>query len=118
MCRACGSRKTLLVQLLKDLHQKIDERPLGLHSDNQSAIQLGENLVFHLEVHNRFVLEKLLRGKIEMKFTRKDEQADIFTKRLIGSEFVEFRKKLGMASSRTVVAADGSIRKLPLTKAT
>ncbi|XP_057529767.1 secreted RxLR effector protein 161-like [Amaranthus tricolor] len=56
-----------LTQLLKDLHQPVDYGVM-LSCDNQSAIRLAENPVFHartkhVEVHYHFVREKVLRGE-------------------------------------------------------
>ena len=58
---------TWLKLLMKDLHQKIDY-PISLHCDNQYAIRLAENLVFHartkhVEVHYHFIREKVLKKK-------------------------------------------------------
>ena len=57
-----------LTQPLKDLHQLVDYG-VKLSCDNQSAIRLAENPVFHartkhLEVHYHFVRVKVLRGEI------------------------------------------------------
>ncbi|XP_048491166.1 uncharacterized mitochondrial protein AtMg00810-like [Beta vulgaris subsp. vulgaris] len=92
-----------LTQLLKDLHQPID-RGIKLACDNQSAIRLAENPVFHartkhVEVHYHFVREKVLRGEIELEQVNTEDQvADIFTKGLGGPKFEKFRKQLGMTS--------------------
>ena len=56
-----------LIQLMKDLNQPIDYA-VPLHCDNQSAIRLAENPVFHartkhVEVHYHFLREKVLQGK-------------------------------------------------------
>ncbi|XP_058099853.1 secreted RxLR effector protein 161-like [Magnolia sinica] len=96
-----AQESTWLIQLMRDLHQPNDY-PMILHCDNQSAICLAENLVFHArtkyaEVHYHFVREKVLQGKIEMSHVKTDDQvADILTKGLSNAEFTEFRKQLGM----------------------
>ena len=81
-----------LTQLLKDLHQPVDYGVM-LSCDNQSAIRLAENPVFHartkhVEVHYHFVREKVLRGEIQLEQVKTDDQiADIFTKGLGGPKF-------------------------------
>ena len=76
---------TWLMQLMKNLHQLV-EHAVQLHCDNQSAIHLTENPVFHIrtkyvEVHYYFVREKVQRGEIKMKYVKIEDQiTDIFTK--------------------------------------
>ncbi|XP_073057014.1 secreted RxLR effector protein 161-like [Primulina eburnea] len=57
-----------LLQLLKNLHQPTDYA-IPLYCDNQSAIRLAENPIFHartkhVEVHYHFIREKVLQEKI------------------------------------------------------
>ncbi|KAF7810522.1 putative mitochondrial protein [Senna tora] len=98
---------TWLMQLLKDIHQSVDY-PVELFCDNQSAIRLAGNPVFHartkhVEVHYHYIREKVLRGDIEVKYISTDNQiADIFTKGLSGTKFEDFREKLGMISRTTI----------------
>ena len=69
--------------------------------DNQSAIRLAENLVFHartkhVEVHYHFIREKVLQEEIEMKQIKTNDQvADLFTKSLSSGKFEMFRCQLG-----------------------
>ena len=78
---------TWLMQLMRDLHQPIDYS-VQAHYDNQSAIHLTKNIVFHIrmkhvEVHYHYVREKVLRGEIKMKYVKTEDQvAEIFTKGL------------------------------------
>ncbi|XP_062100355.1 secreted RxLR effector protein 161-like [Humulus lupulus] len=80
-----AQESTWLIQLMKDLHQPIDYA-MPLYYDNQSAIPLAENPVFHartkhMEVHYHFLREKFLQDEILMKQVKTDEQvADLFTK--------------------------------------
>ena len=96
-----------LTQPLKDLHQLVDYG-VKLSCDNQSAIRLAENPVFHartkhVEVHYHFVQEKVLRGEIQLEQVKTDDQvADIFTKGLGGQKFEKFRKQLDMTSRLTL----------------
>ena len=102
------------MQLMKDLYQLV-ENAVQLYCDNQSAIHLTEDLVFHarikhVEVHYHFVREKVLRGEINMKYVRTEDQvADIFTKRVSGVKFEHFRRQLGMVSKH--IFLKGSIKK-------
>ncbi|KAM1471212.1 hypothetical protein ACFXTN_038164 [Malus domestica] len=90
-----------LVQLMSDLHQPVDY-PVPLYCDNQSAIRLAKNPVFHartkhVEVHYHFIREKVLQKEIEMRQINTDEQvADLFTKGLSTSKFEKFRCQLSM----------------------
>ena len=59
-----AQESTWLLQLMKVLHQQVDYGVL-LHCDNQSAIRLAENPVFHartkrVEVHYNFIRKKVL----------------------------------------------------------
>ena len=86
---------------MKDLHQKVDYA-VPLHCDNQSAVRLTKNPVFHartkhVEVHYHFIRAKVLKEEIEMRQTKTDDQvADIFTKGLSASKFEDFRRQLNM----------------------
>ncbi|XP_035837289.1 secreted RxLR effector protein 161-like [Helianthus annuus] len=95
---------TWLTQLFRDLNQAIPYR-IKLLYDNQSAIKLAENPVFHartkhIEVHYHFIGEKVLKGEIEMKWVDTDNQAaDMFTKCLSKFKLLEFCSKIGCVSS-------------------
>lgn len=80
------------MQLLQDLHQPTDYA-IKLYCDNQSAIRLAENPIFHartkhVEVHYHFIREKVLQGEIKMKYINTEGQVeDVFTKGLSSSKF-------------------------------
>lgn len=90
-----------LIRLLKDLHQPTNEA-ISLYCNNQSAIRLAENPVFHartnhVEVHYHFIREKVLQEEIKLKHVDTTEQvADLFTKGLSGNKFESFSHQLGM----------------------
>nr|KYP60164.1 Retrovirus-related Pol polyprotein from transposon TNT 1-94 [Cajanus cajan] len=96
-----------LMQLLQDLRKLVDY-PVTLHCNNQSAIRLVENPVFHartkhVEVHYHFVREKVLQGDIEMKYINTEGQvADIFTKGLSATKFENFIKQFGMTTRSAI----------------
>ncbi|KAE8681852.1 hypothetical protein F3Y22_tig00111303pilonHSYRG00095 [Hibiscus syriacus] len=96
-----AQESTWLIQLMNNLHQPVDYA-ISLYCDNQSAIRLAENPVFHartkhVEVHYHFVREKVLQEEIEMRQIKKDEQiADLFTKSLSVGKFEHFRRQHGV----------------------
>ncbi|MCO5552643.1 hypothetical protein L7F22_006159 [Adiantum nelumboides] len=73
--------------LLGDLGIQV-QRPIVIHCDNLSSMQLARKPVFHartkhIEVHYHFIRERVLDGSIDLTFVRTDEQiADIFTRPL------------------------------------
>ena len=92
-----------LIQLMKDLHQLVNYGVL-LYCDNQSAVCLAKNPLFHartkhVEVHYHYIREKVIQGEIEMKAIRTNDQvADIFIKGFGAIKFAEFWKQLGMTT--------------------
>ncbi|KAE8684131.1 PLAC8 family protein [Hibiscus syriacus] len=96
-----AQESTWLIQLMNNLHQPVDYA-ISLYCDNQSAIRLAENPVFHartkhVEVHYHFVREKVLQEEIEMRQIKTDEQiADLFTKSLSVGKFEHFRRQHGV----------------------
>ncbi|KAL5854297.1 hypothetical protein ACOSQ4_004099 [Xanthoceras sorbifolium] len=96
-----AQESTWLIQLMNDLHQQVDYA-VPFYCDNQSAIRLAENPIFHartkhVEVHYHFVREKVLQEEIEMRQVKIDEQvADLFTTSLSIGKFENFRGQLGM----------------------
>ncbi|KAE8725434.1 Indole-3-acetic acid-amido synthetase GH3.17 [Hibiscus syriacus] len=96
-----AQESTWLIQLMNNLHQPVDYA-IPLYYDNQSAIRLAENPVFHartkhVEVHFHFVREKVLQEEIEMGQIKTDEQiADLFTKSLSVGKFEHFRRQHGV----------------------
>ncbi|MCO5549291.1 hypothetical protein L7F22_002759 [Adiantum nelumboides] len=64
--------------LLGDLGIQV-QRPVVIHCDNLSSIQLARNPVFHaktthIEVHYHFIKERVLDGSINLTFVRTDDQ--------------------------------------------
>ncbi|KAE8681718.1 hypothetical protein F3Y22_tig00111310pilonHSYRG00060 [Hibiscus syriacus] len=96
-----AQESTWLIQLMNNLHQPVDYA-ISLYCDNQSAIRLAGNHVFHartkhVEVHYHFVREKVLQEEIEMRQIKTDEQiADLFTKSLSVGKFEHFRRQHGV----------------------
>ena len=75
-------------------------QPIQINCDNESAIKLAGNQVFHarskhIETPYHFVREKVLWQDVELQKTHTNEQvADIFTKALSKMKFKVFRKAL------------------------
>jgi hypothetical protein len=96
-----AQESTWLIRLLKDLRQST-KAAVTLYCDNQSAIRLAENPVFHarikhVEVHYHFIREKVLQEEIELKHVNtKDQVADLFTKSLSNNKSEDFCRQLGM----------------------
>ncbi|KAL0301601.1 UNVERIFIED_CONTAM: Retrovirus-related Pol polyprotein from transposon RE1 [Sesamum radiatum] len=90
-----------LKNLLKELGFMYDD-PVPIHCDNQAAIHIASNPVFHertkhIEVDCHFVREAIMSQKIYTPFTPSSEQrADIFTKALGRKQFDVLCNKLGM----------------------
>ena len=96
---------------MEDWHQKIDY-PIPLHCNNQSAIRLAENSMFHartkhVEVHYHFIREKVLKEEIEIQQIKTDDQiADLFTIGLNIGKHESFRCQLNMVQ-RMRTSAEG-----------
>ncbi|KAL0336490.1 UNVERIFIED_CONTAM: Retrovirus-related Pol polyprotein from transposon RE2 [Sesamum radiatum] len=90
-----------LKNLLKELGFMYDD-PILMHCDNQAAIHIASNPIFHertkhIEVDCHFVRETVMSQKICTPFTPSSEKrADIFTKALGGKQFDVLCNKLGI----------------------
>jgi hypothetical protein len=89
-----------LRRLLGHLQVEFDS-PTILHCDNQAAIHLASNPVFHertkhIEVDCHFIREFVSKGVIStVHIPTRSQQADIFTKSLGTRQFQELSIKLG-----------------------
>ena len=73
-----------------------------IYSDNQSAISLVKNPVFHqrtkhVEIHAHFFREKVLDGIIHLEYCPSIlNSADLFTKPLPEAQFCKLRDAIGL----------------------
>ena len=74
--------------------------PVTIYCDNQSAIALAKNDVFHqrtkhIDIRYHFIRQHVNEGRINIKWVdTKQQQADILTKRINNSSLVVLRNKL------------------------
>lgn len=79
--------------------------------DNQSAIALSKNPVHHdrtkhIDVKFHFTRECIEEGRADIKFVGTNDQlADLLTKALGRTKFVEMRQMLGVIEVKTVKRA-------------
>ena len=92
---------TWLVRLLEELGV-YNLKPVTLHCDNQSAIHIGKNLVFHehnkhIEIDCHFTRDKVMEGLLQLSYSPTDQQlADVLTKTFPSSQHSLLLRKLGM----------------------
>lgn len=90
-----------MVRLLEELGVSHLQHVL-LHCDNQSAIHIGKNPVFHectkhIDIDCHFTREKVLEGLIQLTYLPTSSQlADVLTKVLPSAQFQDLLSKLGM----------------------
>ena len=102
-----------LRQLLQELHQPVQHTTL-VYCDNVSAVYLSSNPVQHqrtkhIEIDLHFVRERVAAGAVRVLHVPTTSQyADIFTKGLPSSVFLEFRSSLNVCS--TDIPTAGGVR--------
>lgn len=98
---SASSEITWTVRLLEELGIT-DLKPVTLHCDNQSALHIARNLVFHdrtkhIQVDCHFTCDKVLEGLIQLSYLpTKHQLADILTKTLPSAQLRLLLSKLGM----------------------
>lgn len=89
-----------------------------IHYDNDGAIKLARNPVFHartkhIEVHHHFVRERVLEGEINIQYIPTDLQpADVLTKALSRPLFEKHRTALGVVDL-SLFSPKSALRPLP-----
>jgi len=92
---------TWLVRLLEELGVH-NLKPVTLHCDNQSAIHIGKNPVFHecakhIEIYFHFTRDKVMEGLVQLTYLPTEHQlTDVLTKVLSSSQQGILLCKLGM----------------------
>ncbi|GJW07595.1 cysteine-rich receptor-like protein kinase 8 [Tanacetum coccineum] len=95
---------TWLVSLLKELGIKNLE-PVDLYCDNQAALYIAANLVFHertkhIEVDCHYVRDQLKAGKIKPSYVHtKSKLTDVFTKVVSVDQHTKLLSKLGVSEA-------------------
>ncbi len=96
-----GKEVIFLNHLFNDLEIPI-QLPISLLVNNQSAITLAENPIFHtcskhIKVHHHWMHEKTRDGTIQLEYVPMvDQVVDIFTKPLNSEKFRKFHDALGL----------------------
>ena len=96
-----------LQRLLEDLNDKL-YKPTLIMGDNQGAIAIARNPVFHartkhIEIHHHFIREALHNRIIDLQYCPTNEMiADVLTKALSRNRFEQFRHLMGMDFIPTV----------------
>jgi hypothetical protein len=88
---------------VKDFGIFYDE-PIPIFYDNQSSIELAQNLVFHaktkhIKIYFHFIRGKMLNREMDLnKIPTKNQIVDILTKFLSSSKFEFVKTELGVTS--------------------
>jgi len=99
-----ASEITWLVRLLDELGVS-NLTPVKLSCDNQSALHIAKNPVFHertkhIEIDCHFTCDKVLEGLLQLHYLPTTSQiADVLTKVLPGPQFQQLLSKLGMVNT-------------------
>ena len=98
---AVASEGTWLVRLLEEFGVE-NLKPITLACDNQSALHIAQNPVFHqrtkhIEIDCHFTRDKVMEGLIQLQYLPTTQQrADILTKTVPSTHLQPILSKLGM----------------------
>ena len=102
---AAASEVTWVVRLLEEIGVS-GLSPVTLHCDNQSALHIAKNPVFHertkhIEVDCHFTRDKVLEGLLQLSYLpTKHQLADILTKIVPSPQLQDLCSKLGLSDSQ------------------
>ena len=91
-------------QTLEDTQVKYD-KPIPIHYDNTSAIEISKNLVMrsktkHIPIKFHFLREHVTKKNIKLEYVEtKEKIIDIFTKPFPRETFEYLRQKMGVILS-------------------
>ena len=111
---ATSSEITWLVRLVEEMGL-VNLKPVTLHCDNQPALHIAKNPVFHdrnkhIEVDCHFTRDKVLERLIQLTYLPTQSQlADAFTKILPSAHFRLLLSKIGLASPTPCLRGDVEI---------
>ncbi|KAL0374379.1 UNVERIFIED_CONTAM: Retrovirus-related Pol polyprotein from transposon RE2 [Sesamum radiatum] len=106
---------TWLTYLLTDFGILV-QLPVPFYCDNKAALHITENPVFHertkhLEIDCHIVRDKFKDGLIQPTFvSSKLQLADLFTKPLAASSFLNLRSKLNLISAHPSLTCGGDVK--------
>lgn len=98
---SCACQAVWLQRLLGELNQK-QNSPTKIYCDNNSAIALTKNPVFHgrskhIDIKYHYIRDLVRDKDIELEFCKSEDQiADILTKPLKSEALYKLKKMLGM----------------------
>jgi len=101
-----------ILYLLKDINIQCSKLPI-LFRDNQSALHIAANPVFHehtkhLEIDFHLVREKLQAGILKLLHaSSQDQLVDLFTKSLLPQPFTTLLSKLGLLDLNQLLTCGG-----------
>jgi hypothetical protein len=107
---SAAQEATWIRRLLMKLQALDSKAATEIRCDNQSAIRLAENPVFHartkhIETHHYYIREQVEAEKIKVTHVPSSDQiADIFTKPLGRTAFEKLRDHLGLVCTSHIPA--------------
>lgn len=98
---SAASEVVWVVRLLEEMGVH-NLKPITLHCDNQSALYIAKNPVFHertkhIELDCHFTRDKVMEGLLQLSYLpTKSQLADVLTKILPSAPFEDLLSKLGL----------------------
>lgn len=89
-------------KLLTEIDPQLTAKPITIHSENRSSINLCQNEGFsqrtkHMDVRHHLIKENVEKGVIKMKFLPTEEMlADPLTKPVSGKKIMKFSEQTGL----------------------